>query len=414
MIESEDGADRLLIADGVADARPDPGRSPLFPDGGEQLLHADLHNHTLLSDGAGRAQDAYGSMRAAGLDVAAITDHTHAPGITTRTLDEARWALLGQLADAADEAGEFVAVRGFEWTSPTLGHMNVWGSGTFARPLPLAEDGVLDGSAVRHGPPDDPAAIAEFYDWLLADPERALVSFNHPGREYGRFGRFRFDARIADRVVGLEMFNRGDDYLFEGLGYSADSPDDGVSPLVECLDAGWRVGLIGVTDEHGGDWGFPVDLGRTGIWAPARDRSGVRAAMARRRVFATRERGLRVDARVGDVPMGSRLDHDRGDLEFVLHVDAGPDRVGTALRVQLLQTGRPLPTVVAEDDVTIPPGGTVPFTARVDRADGEWVVLRVTEPDRPADVRAEPFGPYAAAGRALAYLSPFFLGRGGV
>ena len=404
MIEPEDGADRLLIADG-AEARPDPRRSPLFPGGGEELLHADLHNHTRLSDGAGRPEDAYGSMRAAGLDVAAITDHTHAPGLSTRTLDEARWEVLGQLADAAHEAGGFVAVRGFEWTSPTLGHMNVWGSGTFTRPLPLVEDGVRDGTAVQHGPPDDPAAIAEFYDWLRTDPQRALVSFNHPGREPGRFGRFRFDARIVDRVVGLEMFNRGDDYLFEGV------PQGRVSPLVECLDAGWRVGLIGVTDEHGDDWGFPVDLGRTGIWAPGRTRDGVRAAMVRRRVFATRERGLRVDARVGDVPMGSRLDHGRGDLEFVLAVDGVPDRVGTALRVQVLQTGRPLPTVVAEDDVTIPPGGTVALTARVDRADGDWVVLRVTEPDRPADVRAEPFAPYATAGRALAYLSPFFLGR---
>jgi hypothetical protein len=118
MIEPEDGADRLLIADG-AEARPDPRRSPLFPGGGEELLHADLHNHTRLSDGAGRPEDAYGSMRAAGLDVAAITDHTHAPGLSTRTLDEARWSAR-QLADAADEAAGSSRYAGSS-DQPTLG-----------------------------------------------------------------------------------------------------------------------------------------------------------------------------------------------------------------------------------------------------------------------------------------------------
>src|SRR5690606_585318 len=42
---------------------------------GTTLVHADLHNHTLLSDGDGNPEDAFVSMRAAGLDVAALTDH---------------------------------------------------------------------------------------------------------------------------------------------------------------------------------------------------------------------------------------------------------------------------------------------------------------------------------------------------
>ncbi len=46
--------------------------SRLFP--GPVLVHADLHNHTMLSDGAGDPAEAFGSMRAAGLDVAAIRE----------------------------------------------------------------------------------------------------------------------------------------------------------------------------------------------------------------------------------------------------------------------------------------------------------------------------------------------------
>ncbi|HTF60461.1 MAG TPA: hypothetical protein VK713_11195, partial [Actinomycetes bacterium] len=45
--------------------------SRLFP--GSWLAHADLHNHTWLSDGAGDPRLAFASMRAAGLDVAALT-----------------------------------------------------------------------------------------------------------------------------------------------------------------------------------------------------------------------------------------------------------------------------------------------------------------------------------------------------
>ncbi|MGH3945742.1 MAG: hypothetical protein ACRDSI_11945, partial [Pseudonocardiaceae bacterium] len=42
---------------------------------GTVLVHADMHNHTLLSDGAGDPEAAFPSMRDAGLDVAALTDH---------------------------------------------------------------------------------------------------------------------------------------------------------------------------------------------------------------------------------------------------------------------------------------------------------------------------------------------------
>ena len=59
--------------------------SKLFP--GTRLVHGDLHNHTLLSDGAGDPELAFETMHAAGLDVAAITDHALYPGEvpTTKT-----------------------------------------------------------------------------------------------------------------------------------------------------------------------------------------------------------------------------------------------------------------------------------------------------------------------------------------
>lgn len=388
-------------------------RSRVFPAGGERLLHADLHNHTLLSDGDGRPEDAFASMRAAGLDIAAITDHATVDPHSPNSIDADAWQQLAELADAADEAGAFVALRGFEWSSPSLGHMNVWGSAAWTNPI--AGTGVEPGAS-----PGNLAVMAAFHEWLRSDPGRpgrgggrdALVGFNHPGRETGRFGGFVLDAELAERVVSLEMFNRGEDYLFEHV-------DRGrISPLVECLDAGWRVGLLGVTDEHGTDWGFPTGLGRGGLWTYGVTRSDVRAAMSRRRFFATRERNLRVDASARSVPgpatdgvpMGARLLHDRGDIALTVDVHGGPEWTGRPLRVQVLQTGRPLPTVVDEFDLVVPVEGPIAATTSVDRADGDWIVLRLTDPVLPADPRAVAFPPYASAGSTVAYASPFFLG----
>lgn len=377
----------------------------LFPARAGQLLHADLHNHTVLSDGDGWPEDAFASMRAAGLDVAAITDHAYGTIEPSKTIDEDAWRKLGKLAEDADEPGQFVAVRGFEWSSPSLGHMNVWGSRSFVVPLPLRSDGVPPSSAVAgEGPPGAPAAIVAFYDWLATQDGDELMGFNHPGRETGRFGLFRYDPRLVERMVGLELFNRDEDYLFERV-------DRGTtSPLVACLDAGWRVGLIGVTDEHRPRWGFHEGLGRTGLWARSRDRSGVRDAMLRRRMFATRERELRVDATANGVPMGGTLPLAHpGTVKFRLEFGAPEDWTGHPLRLQLLQSGSPMPAVVAQLDFKVPREKLVTWTARVDPAHGGWLVLRVSDPARPADRRAAGFADYRSAGRSIAYLSPFFL-----
>ncbi|RYJ01850.1 MAG: hypothetical protein EON52_20710, partial [Actinomycetales bacterium] len=108
---------------------------------GTRLVHADLHNHSLLSDGDGDPALAFQSMRDAGLDVAALTDHatisdnllgdvlagilppeyTQLGGLT-----RSGWAQTKAYADAANLDGTFTAIRGFEWSEPLLGHVNVW------------------------------------------------------------------------------------------------------------------------------------------------------------------------------------------------------------------------------------------------------------------------------------------------
>jgi hypothetical protein len=362
---------------------------------GTVLVHADLHNHTLLSDGAGDPEAAFPSMRDAGLDVAALTDHairgasvegTGVGGTPWIGLDRAGWRRTGKLAEAHDRPGVFTAIRGFEWSHPQLGHVNVWFTDDFT-------------DVATHG------AMSELYAWLTrvgrrcGAPAVGLAGFNHPGREDGRFAGFRYTVAAVEQMVSLEMFNRTDDYLFEGVAAG------GISPLVDCLNAGWRTGLLGVSDEHSANWGWQPNTGRAGLWVTEHSRTGIAEALRARRFFATRTAGLRVDATAGGVPMGSVLRHRQGPVEFVLDVDRGPSWTGRVLQVQVLRPDTPVPAVA--DVVEARCGDVTRFTVPMSIDDGHWTVLRLADPHAPSGTEV-PFN-HPANNHAIAYTSPWFL-----
>ncbi|MEO7912478.1 MAG: CehA/McbA family metallohydrolase, partial [Roseiflexaceae bacterium] len=191
--------------------------------------------------------------------------------------DAEKWAAAArQIAAANDE--DFVAIRGFEWTSPRQGHSNVWCSTDYTS---------------YHATGDD--TMGAYYEWLAGarpiDGARVLAGFNHPGREAVCFDGCTFAPAVDDRIVTLECFNRGDDY---GASY------------VHALDRGWHVGAIGVSDHHGSDWGSPT-LPRAGVLAPALTLRGIQAALEARRVYATRSPTLQLLMVGNDALMGARL-----------------------------------------------------------------------------------------------------------
>lgn len=393
-----------------AEARPGTGASRTSRiTRGTHLLHADLHNHTLLSDGDGDPALAFDSMRAAGLDVAALTDHaTIGDNLLGEVLagalppeykqfagiHQADWARTKVLADTADTDGAFTAIRGFEWTEPLIGHVNVWFTENY---VDVLQAGLMQ----------------PFLSWLAREPgllldggADGLAGFNHPGREPGRFQEFYYDERVRDRVVSLEMFNRTDDYLFEGFAGGSSSP------LVACLNAGWRTGIAGVTDEHGTDWGFPEGKGRTGLWVTEHSRAGVKRAMRQRRFFATRTSGLRLDAtatprRGKPVRMGGTLPLRGGKGVVTLRIDLARDRSwrGRRLAAQVLRPGTEVPEVVAVEE--FPVGPVLELRTRVDVADGDWLLVRISDPDEPNATPGPDGHPCNDLG--IAYTSPWWV-----
>ncbi|WP_456600643.1 DUF3604 domain-containing protein [Blastococcus sp. SYSU DS0616] len=420
-----------------------------------RLAHADLHNHSLQSDGSGDPALAFESMRDAGLDVAALTDHSTVskplgpidacaafpppqpgsedPCRSLAGMNQQAWENTRRYADAADDPGEFTALRGFEWSSPLLGHVNVWFTQDWTDPLSTAgfslssllQLGLTEsGIAAALGPlgplgqqlldlirRSEPRGMALFYEWLRRSPQTPLVGggadglagFNHPNREPGVFDAFAYEPALSDRIVSMEIMNRRDDYLFEG--WAAGFP----SPLVACLDAGWRVGLLGVTDEHGTDWGEPDGKGRAGLWVDQLDRGGVRRALAARDFFATNVRGLRLDATAQGSFMGRSVPHRARDVRFEVDLDRGPEHAGEEVEIQVLTSGDRAPTVVHVESVRVPdPRERRPirFRAPIDRDSASWAVLRIADPTKP-NLSPGPEG-HPCNNLALAYSSPFW------
>jgi hypothetical protein len=380
-------------------------------------------------------------MRAAGLDVAAVTDHARmglglwrrprVPGSPTLDaligITRRSWLRLGVAADRANDDGAFVAIRGFEWSSPTVGHMNVWVSSRWTDPMstsamsvagalsPWSQEALrsLHPSArgfverLARSTPTRHPSVRAFQQWLGSSPRRrpggggldGLASFNHPGRDGCTFDEFAFDPWIAPRVVGIEAFNRDEDYLFEGTDLGRPSP------LNACLNAGWRVGMLGVSDEHGGRWGFAPSLGRTGIWMHSLTRASVREALLARRCFATTIPGLRLDVLGNGHRMGGVVPQ-RDRMRLEIDFDPGPAWEGRAL-LQVLGPGPRLPEVLACIESEPLPGGSVSVEVPVATSGSSWIMIRVTDPAGPPDPRARP--PFDRFGRAVAYASPLFL-----
>jgi PHP domain len=242
-----------------------------------RLFYGDLHNHTGYSDGLGRPEEALRQMRARGLHFAAITDHGEFFKRETTIRDAHKWEATAQQV-AALTGDDFLAIRGFEWSSPRQGHSNVWCSA-----VPTGYHDTGDQS------------MQAFYEWLTkAQPlpgAQVLASFNHPGREVVCFDGCIFAPALDDRIVVLECFNRGDDY---GDAY------------FQALDRGWHVGAIGVSDHHSDDWGNPA-FPRAGILALTLTLSQLQTALMARRVFATRSPTLALLVMGHDELMGARL-----------------------------------------------------------------------------------------------------------
>lgn len=260
---------------------------------GMNFYYGNLHAHTKYSDGRGTPAEGYAFGRdMAQMDFYSITDHAE-------LLSDSEWSDLENQANAFNQDGAFVALRGFEYSNFFLGHINVFDTSAY-KSLWTAW------------------TLTAFYGWL--DGRHGIGQFNHPG-DPGDFEGFRNNGGVLDDMALLETANGGTTNASGAyLGY-----------YDAALRKGWKVAPTGNNDNHS-----LADSGRrTVIVASELTRAGLLSAMRSRRIYSSDDHNLEVAFALQGAWMGSTVEGAAGDYSFdVTLLDDEP-----IARVELIAMG---------------------------------------------------------------------------
>jgi hypothetical protein len=273
------------VAAEVATADPDV-RTPRIRSpadtvrGGWSVYFADLHTHTILSDGkTGFAEQLFAIGREQrGMDIVAVTDHAE-----MGVLQANEWGENLAIARTFHEPGRFVAMVGWEWTGgPATGHRIV---------LPDDAEGIHPlSSATPVGAP-----VESLYAMMRRIG--AVTSTHHSGQAtWGRWNPAApFDGNLEPLFEIASWHGR-----FEFYG----NPFEGRRQIPghhwrDALALGRTLGASASSDAH---FLNVADGGVTAVLATELDRGDVMAALRARRTYATTGAPILLDVLADRVP----------------------------------------------------------------------------------------------------------------
>jgi hypothetical protein len=269
-----------------------------------KVYYGQLHSHTYDSDGhtnpprSGTPAEAYAYARdEAHLDFFSVADHCSYPydpsdpsgkGNDGLTVEE--YKLLKETANQANSQN-FVTFWGFEWTSDDTS----WGG-----PATLLGKGhITIINSPDHCEADEPPTndLNGLVEWM-SDSTRddCIAFFNHPGQYGYDFDKFLFN--YSDKIVGMELWNRDDDYY--------DTNYYGNGSWNDALGKGWYIGAAGSQDNHDADWGT-LNEWRMAVLAQEKTRESIYDAMKARRFYSTRDKNLELSFTCNRAQMGSQI-----------------------------------------------------------------------------------------------------------
>jgi hypothetical protein len=259
------------------------------------IYWGELNGHSDLSTGARSPGLYYWYAKAVALlDFAALTDNDQ---VDEKLLDLEAFRGLPEIIAEADEAGSFVGLVGFEWSSRQYGHRLVWFPELPAT-LPTLASGV-----------DTPAKLR------AALPPGAVVALAHPSGS-------KEDPPADPAMVGtggealVEVYSSLGVFEIAGTPRAASLETPGAS-VIDLLQKGFRPGFIATSDTRlttpgnprgfgYGEHRFPGGL--TAILAKELTRESVLEALRERRCYATTGLRYLLEFTVDGRPMGSRIE----------------------------------------------------------------------------------------------------------
>lgn len=363
-----------------------------------------MHEHSAYSDGDIHSipRDYFATIKNAGYSFVGSSEHsdtldtavfislgndcfTTPDGLLTcltPTADElVKWrSTAAQAAEASDE--NFLAIRGFEWTSDRFGHINVYFSKNFSNAK--TDLGYL-------------VTMETFWSWFARDPNAiglggsvtapvpfggggdGLAHFNHPSDKCltdadpgCNWNDFKLVPSAVERMFGMELYNdgNGDDRYF--------------ADYLRALDKGWRLAPVGSEDEHETHYGSE-DRPKTVTQATALTEEAFREAWLARRTYALSPgRHLRATLDAAGHPMGARLNCDAGSA-VPLSVELR-EADGSAFAGELRLYGS------GGEEIARSSGGSLRASLPVGDAE-RWYFVRAHDAD----------------GRSAAYLAPVWI-----
>ncbi|MFF2446310.1 Ig-like domain-containing protein [Neobacillus sp. NPDC058068] len=334
------------------------------------------HNHTNIShDAAGSPESSLLAAQKYHYDYYAFSDHSHdidASLVNKDTVDHkgmkertggSDWKLTKDLAKQYTKDGKFVVFPGFEMTSTTWGHSNVFGTDNFI-------DRVVDGGAYQK--------LQNYYSWAITYDD-IVAQFNHPKMSANAFDNFiPYDKKVDKLFTMLEVGNGSGMYSYanaEDKYYSA-------------LDIGWHVAPTYGEDNHDATWGQTKK--RTVIVADELTTNSLLEAMKKMRVYMSEDPNFTLDVSASGFYMGSTVDTDTLDFNIsgsdpVLEKATDPDYSyiktpsnDNIAKVELITNhGRVIDTYVPKEDTT-----SFTWNPSVTVAGGQqWFVVKVTQKD---------------------------------
>ena len=230
------------------------------------IYYGNFHSHSTISGAQGTPEEVLTWARdVAGFDFYAMTDH--AEDITS-----SEWKQMQEATDQFNEDGVFVALRGFEWSSPYFGNVCVYNTNRYTNCVVTP-------------------FLFMFYFWLNCND--GLAQFNHPGREALMFRNFLYVKALADNFFAVETGNKD----------TGNNDNTYLNKYPDALDKGWRVAPTSNQDNHS----MQTNSHRTVAIMNSFTRQGLIDAMKARRIYSSDDPNMEIIFKHGDAWMGSEI-----------------------------------------------------------------------------------------------------------
>ncbi|MFC2116275.1 Ig-like domain-containing protein [Bacteroidota bacterium] len=310
--------------------------------GGYNVYYGTLHNHSAVSgSGTGTPDDAYNYARnTAGMDYFSLADHVG-------NIEVAEWASIKAAAEKYTEDSVFVGFWGFEWS----------GAGDVA---------VINTDNYTTLSTDPSGTFEELCAWL--DARNGVAFFNHPNRGTGKVFK-GFATPPSDKIVGMELFNKNDDYSMHYYNDGYYTNDGNLNHFAEANSKGWRIGASGSDDNHAGTWGTRTDW-RMAILSKHLSRPELLQAMQARRFYSTLDKNLALSFKIDSMEMGSFIEGGTYDIQ----IKASDLNEESFTKVMLFRDGIEINTWNIDTN-------DVDLTLAINTSDGEFYYIKVTQAD---------------------------------